>query len=80
MVDVVREPDPHAPLVRVDQGRLDDVARLAAEPDVVERELEGLAGAAEEVGGLAGDVDRALPAVVVETDLQHYSAARSEAL
>ena len=80
MVDVVREPDAHAPRVGVDERRLDDVARLAGEPDVVERELERLAGAAEERGDLAGDVDRALPAVVVETDLQHYSAARSEAL
>ncbi len=80
VVDVVGKPHAHATLVRADERVLDDLPGLVLEPDVVEREVERLARRVQELGHLVGDVDRALTAVAVEADLQHYLAARSDAL
>jgi hypothetical protein len=69
VVDVVDEPDRHAAaggaLERPDYER----PRLVAEPEVVERELERPLGGVEEAGDVAGDVERALPAVGQRADV-----------
>jgi hypothetical protein len=67
MVDVVREPNRDAALRRSDERVPHRVADGAREPQVVEGEVEGLVGAAEEVddrvrylvGGLAAVGERA---------------------
>jgi len=80
MVDVVDEPDKDAALLRVDQGLGDERGCLVVEADVVERQLEARAGAAEELGDLVRDIDGALPAVAVEPEVDQPAAARNCAL
>ena len=58
MVGVVGDPHAHAALVGVAQRARHDVARLARQPHVVEREVERLARLAEERGDPARHVER----------------------
>ncbi len=80
MVDVVDEPHGDAARLRIDQRPLEDLGRVVVQPDVVERELEARPGGAEELRDLVCDLDRGLPAVAVEPELDQPAAARSCAL
>jgi hypothetical protein len=53
----------HAALVRADEGSTNDVSCLVVQPDVIERELEGLTRAVDERRDPARDVQRRLAAV-----------------
>ena len=80
MVDVVDQTHGDPAILRREQRAGDDLRRVVVEPDVVERELEARLRAAEELGDLVRDLDRGLPAVAVEPELDQPAAARSDAL
>jgi hypothetical protein len=79
MVDVVREPHCDAALRRADEGVADCVADRAGEPEVVQRDVERLLRAVEEVDDDARDLVGGLAAVGERPDLDQVFA-RSEAL
>jgi hypothetical protein len=67
--------------VRTDDCAAHDLGRLVVQPNIVERELEGLLGRLDEVGDQARDVQRGLAAVRECVNLdQAWSFARSDAL
>jgi hypothetical protein len=75
-VQVVDEPDVNAALVRADERITDDVVGPVLQPDVVERELEGLARAVDERRDLLRDVQRRLAAVGERVNLDENEGRR----
>jgi hypothetical protein len=70
-----------AALVRADECVADDVARLVLQPDVIERQFEGLPCAVDERRDLPRDVQRRLAAVGERVNVdQDCCFARSDAL
>ena len=70
-----------AALVRADECVADDVARLVLQPDVIERQFEGLPCAVDERRDLPRDVQRRLAAVGESVNVdQGCCFARSDAL
>jgi hypothetical protein len=76
VVEVVREPDAHAARRGVDEGGANEVARLAREAEVVEREVEAPACLAEERGDGSRDVQRGLAPVGQRPELERVSSER----
>jgi hypothetical protein len=70
VVEVVGQADAHAALRRVDERGADGVCGLVAEPDVVEREVEGRARGADEIRDRVRDLERRLAAVRQEAELE----------
>jgi hypothetical protein len=67
--------------VRADEGSADDVRRLVVQPDVVERQFEGLPRTVDERRDLARDIQRRLAAVGESVNVdQGCCFARSDAL
>jgi len=63
VVEVVRETHSNAALRGGDERAADDVGGVVAKPQVVEREIEPRARARDELGDGARDLQRGLPAV-----------------
>ena len=79
MVDVVREPDRDAALRRADESVSDGVADGTGEPEVVERDVERLLRALQELDDAVRDLVGGLAAVGERSDVDQVFA-RSEAL
>ena len=79
MVDVVREPDRDTVLRRADEGACDGVAQGSGQPQIVERDVQRLLSAVEELEEPVRDLVGRLRAVGERADLDQVFA-RSEAL
>jgi hypothetical protein len=73
MVDVVDEPDGDAALRRARERVVDDLLEAVRQAEVVDRDLEGLAGRRDELGEGVRGVLRGLAAVGQRAEL--YRAA-----
>ena len=77
MIDVVGEPDRNASLRRGRERARDESSRGLLELEVVERQLEGLFRARDELARVLGDLERALPAVGEGADLERQAYPRA---
>jgi hypothetical protein len=81
VVEVVREPDADAAARGSDDRGADDLGRLVAETQVVEREIERLPRLAEERSRFVRDLERRLAAVGERPELEgRYCCALIRAL
>jgi hypothetical protein len=80
VVDVVREPNGHAPLRRSDERALDDPLQVVGEMEVVDGDLERRRRGADEVRERAGRALRGLRSVGERLDVDQDAFARCFAL